>query len=147
MVALTDNTAMRRSIDEDAHVARMLLLSSAYASYASSNQHNKGALHPTCRPCCIPFSLITSPTHVHRRIGTLLRTPQGSSKTDQTLTLLRKIASRPSSRSCASIIGDFLPSPSFFQTIQVSWVRVQPLISYGILRQNHVSMTGVSSQE
>jgi len=53
-----------------------------------------------------------------------------------------------SSRSCASIIEDFLSSPSSFQIIQVSWVSVPtPLLSYGIVRQSHVSMTDVTSQE
>jgi len=146
MVDPTDNTDMQRCVDGDAHPAFV----TAYSSYASSNQHNKGTLHPTCRPSCIPFSLITLSTHVHWHMGTLLQTPQGSSKTNQALTLLQKMASRTSSRSFASIIGDFPSSPSFFQTTQVSWVRFQPLkldISYGIVCQNHISMTDVTSQE
>jgi len=76
-------------------------------------------------------------------MGTLL---EHLPKPDQALTLLRKIASRPSNRSCASIIGNLLSSPSSFQTIQVPWVWFS-LISYGTVRQNHVSMTDVTSQE
>ena len=71
---------------------------------------------------------------------------KGLPKPDQALNLLPKIISRASSRSFPSIIGDFLSSPSFFQSVQVSWVCVPtPLMSYGILRQIHVSMTDKTS--
>jgi len=73
---------------------------------------------------------------------------RGLPKPDQALNLLWNIASHVSSQSFASIIGDFLSLPSFFQTVQVSWVHIpMPLMSYGITCQNHISMTDVTSQE
>ena len=69
---------------------------------------------------------------------------KGLPKPDYALTLPQRIASRvkPIMRK------HVLSSPSSFPTIQLSWVRVPaPLMSYGIVRQDHVSMADVTSQE
>jgi len=126
--SLTDKTEIQRSADGDAHVARILLLSSADpSSYASFNpnitkalsvSNSSSALHPIlsyhlAHSC--PPAYGYSPTNTSR----VFRNPT------RHLLFSEKLP-HASIRSCESIIEDFLSSPSSFQTIQVSWVRLIP---------------------
>ena len=149
---LTDNTAIQRSVDEDAHAARILLLSSAYVSYASFNPNiikalpafnSSSPLHPilSCHLAhSCPPTYGYSPTNTSRDFQNPTRhlffsgkLPHASSRTYRSTIHHWRLP----------VLAELFPdNPGLF------WVRLPtPLISYGIVRQSHVPITDVTSQE